>query len=141
MLNRELHSPIKIFFIFPYTSNVTAAETTDVENRQFGDSAETESAKSPVDQNNDGDVESDDDLDEEDEDEDDDDDEKMDDPYTFSDDEKETIPPPNPTIPGKYTYCEFLREFNTSSNFFSVKLSLQIEEQNRKIVKKFKVEK
>lgn len=81
-------------------SNVTAAETTDVENRQFGDSAETESAKSPVDQNNDGDVESDDDLDEEDEDEDDDDDEKMDDPYTFSDDEKETISPPNPTIPG-----------------------------------------
>ena len=119
MLNRKLHSPLKIFFLFPYTSKVTAAETTDVENRQFGDSAETESAKSPVDQNNDGDVESDDDLDEEDEDEDDVDDEKMDDPYTFSDDEKETISPPNPTIPGTYVYCEFLREFNTSSNFFS----------------------
>ena len=52
-----------------------------------------------MDQNNDGDVESDDDLDEE-EDEDDDEDEKMDDPYTFSDDEKDTISPPNPTIPG-----------------------------------------
>ena len=94
-----------------------------------------------MDQNNDGDVESDDDLDEEDEDEDDDDDEKMDDPYTFSDDEKETISPPNPTIPGTYVYCEFLREFNTSSNFFPLKLSLQIEDQNRKIVNKFKVEK
>ena len=85
-----------------------------------------------MDQNNDGDVESDDDLDEEDEDEDDDDDEKMDDPYTFSDDEKETISPPNPTIPGTYVYCEFLREFNTSSNFFPLKLSLQIEDQNSK---------
>ena len=98
----EYYSLKNIFFFSPILlSNVTAAETTDVENRQFGDSAETENAKSPVDQNNDGDVESDDDLDEEDEDED-DDDEKMDDPYTFSDDEKETIPPPNPTIPGTH---------------------------------------
>ena len=73
-------------------TNKNVTEETNLD-RQIGDLATT-GARSPV-ENNDGDVESDD-LDEE---EDEDDDEKMD-PYTFSDDEKDTISPPNSTIPG-----------------------------------------